>query len=154
MTVNALLESAEGSFPLGIRGGSVETGKIAIIPGGHVDYTIPKIENVLETFRCEFKEELGYEFDNQGVSPIGVFTNRDTKGINVLYAAKTGFHFSKILESWRAAKDRGEHDSLVQAYYPEIRQLAETGKTTIKGEEYFTTPLFQDCFRLILEKDS
>lgn len=153
LTVNALLESAEGSFPLGIRGGSVETGKIAIIPGGHVDYTIPEIENALETFRNEFDEELGYKFDGQ-VLPVCVFNNGDTNGINVLYKAKTNLSFFEIVEKWKAAKDRGEHDSLVQAYYPEIRQLAETGKTTIKGEEYFTTPLFQDCFRIILEKDS
>ncbi|MEK6819556.1 MAG: hypothetical protein AABY10_06520, partial [Nanoarchaeota archaeon] len=107
LTVNALLESAEGSFPLGIRGGSVETGKIAIIPGGHVDYTIPEIENALETFRNEFDEELGYKFDGQ-VLPVCVFNNGDTNGINVLYKAKTNLSFFEIVESWGAAKDRGE----------------------------------------------
>ncbi|MFH1589682.1 MAG: hypothetical protein ABIB43_03900 [archaeon] len=152
LTVNALLESREGNFVLGIRGGAVETGKIAIVPGGHADYTIPQIENALETFRSEFREELGYEFDSQEVSPIGVFTNRDTNGLTILYAAKTHCYFPKILENWALAKDREEHGSLFQASRQEIQQLAETGKLTLEGKEYSTTPLFQDCFRLILEK--
>jgi hypothetical protein len=153
LTVNALLKSAEESFVLGIRGGSVETGKIAIIPGGHMDYTIPRIESPLETFRGEFEEELGYKFDGRKISPVGVFNNRDTKGINILYKTKTDFYFPRILEMWGAAKDRWEHDSLFQASYDEIRQLAKTGRTTINGKEYSTTPFLQDCFRLIIRDE-
>lgn len=151
LTVNALLENAEGSFILGIRGGSVETGKIAIIPGGHAEYTLPQIENVLETFRAEFREELGYEFDGH-VSPVCVLTNKDTKGLNVLYAARTGLPFPQIEKNWRTAKDRGEHNLLIEASARDIEQLARTGKTVINGREYSTTPLLKDCFELAVDK--
>ncbi len=150
LTVNALLENAENNFVLGIRGGLVESEKIAIIPGGHADYTNPVIESTLETFRSEFKEELGYEFDGE-VFPLCVFTNRDTNGINVFYRTKTKLGFPEILENWKSAKDRGEHNSLFRASYQTIRQLAETGKTIVEGRECETTPFLQDCFNLISE---
>jgi hypothetical protein len=150
LTTNALLKCAEGNYVLGIRGGDVGAGKIGIIPGGHTDYTMPPIINPLDTLRTEFEEELGYNFqDNGGVPVKGLFSNRDTQGINVLYTAKTDLEFSEVLEKWRGAKDRGEHSLLFQATEVEIRQLAETGQLNVKGERYLTNPFFQDCFRVV-----
>ncbi len=146
-TVTGLLRDGNDNFVLGIRGGNVERGKIAIIPGGHADYIFPPIQNPLETFLNEFQEEIGYEFDGQ-TSPSGLFTNRDTGGINIQYVARTDRTFQLIEESWRDAKDRSEHDSLFSATEQDITQLAQTGKTIVKGREHVTTPFIQDCFEI------
>ena len=149
LTVNALLKSAEGSFVLGVRGGNVEAGKIGIIPGGHTDYDFPLITNTSETVMSEFEEEVGYTFDDRGnITILGLFTNRDTRGINVMYAVQTNLTFPEILENWIRAKDRREHNTLFRATYEDIKQLAQTGKLVLDSREFTTTHFFQDCFKL------
>lgn len=151
LTANALLQSAEGSFVLGIREGDVASGKIGIIPGGHTDYGFPLVTNPLDTLRSEFEEELGYNFGVSGreIPLRAVFTDRNTQGMNVLYTARTDLAFPQILEKWKGAKDRWEHSSLFQATQEDIKQLAETGELDVEGKRYSTPPIFQDCFRII-----
>ncbi len=151
LTVTALLKSAEGSFVLGIRGGNVESGKIGIIPGGHTDYLFPLVTDPSETLMTEFREELGYTLDAKDVPIFGLFTNRDAKGINVMYTVQTKLTFHEILENWRKAKDRAEHCSLFQATYEDVKQLAQTGKLVLNCREVTTTLFFQDCFKLYTE---
>lgn len=150
LTVNALLRSADGGFVLGIRGGNVEAGKIGLIPGGHTDYVLPLMTDPSETFMAEFREELGYIFDNENVSILGLFTNRDTNGVNVMYSAQTNLTFIEVLEMWERAKDRDEHNHLFKATDEDIRQLAKTGKVVLNHREVTTTPFFQDCFKMYI----
>ena len=151
LTVTALLKSIEGSFVLGVRGGNVESGKIGLIPGGHTDYVFPLITDPLETFMSEFREELGYTFDGEAVSILGLFTNRDTNGINIMYSVQTNLTFYEILKNWEIAIDKTEHNSLFQATDEDIRHLAQSGKLLLDCKELITTPFFQDCFKLYIK---
>ncbi len=151
LTTTALLKSADGFFVLGIRGGNVECGKIGLIPGGHVDYSLPLITNPLETFLTEFEEELGYAFDNKNILTLGLFTNCDANGINAMYSVQTSLTFPEILQNWEGAKDRREHSCLFKATDEDIKQLAKTGKLLLNDREVTTTHFFQDCFRLYTE---
>lgn len=153
LTATSILIDNEGNFVLGIRGGSVESGKIGIIPGGHTDYKIPKIINPFDTFKDEFQEELGYNYEKEIELPIlGVFTNKDTNGINVLYSATTSLFFNEINDRWKNAKDRGEHNFLFTVSEEDISKLAETGKLKFNKREYITTVFFQDCFKIYLQR--
>lgn len=153
LTITSILQTKERGYVLGIRGGSVEFGKIGVIPGGHAEYKFPLIKNTLETFKAEFEEEIGYKFgDDKNVFLLGVFKNRDTKGINVLYFAKTNLIFPEILKKWKKAKDRDEHSSLFLATKKDLVKLAKTGKLIVDGKEYLTTPFFQDCFKLAIKR--
>jgi hypothetical protein len=150
LTATGILISKEGYIVLGIRGGIVETGKVGVIPGGHIEYVFPRVQSTKPGFLAEFKEELGYSFDNTNLPIIGVHNNKDTKGINVLYLAQTALSFEKIEEKWKAAKDRDEHNQLLKLKKDQVEELALTGKLSIQDKNLTTTPFFQDCLKHFL----
>ncbi len=147
LTINAVLITKKGEIVLGVRGGEVDAGKVGTLPGGHIDYQIPLIEDVnTELFR-EFEEELGVAYDpkKHKLSLIGVMGNDDLPGINILNSVEVDNTFEDIVDSWKNAKDRFEHDSLFRANLKEVYELAKKGRTRINGKNYETTPIFQDC---------
>jgi 8-oxo-dGTP pyrophosphatase MutT (NUDIX family) len=160
LSVAAMLRERKGYFVLGIRGGNVETGKIAVLPGGHAEYTEPHIETPFDTLKTEFEEELGYPLEarEEEVPILGVFRNRDTDGIHVLYNLKTNLEFREILEKWKNAEHKYEHRSLLTVSQEGIRTIAETGEFPLPElggpVEYYPTSLFfRDCFRITCGMD-
>ena len=145
ITVNAVLELEDNSVILGVRGGSVGSGEIGIIPGGHAEYR-EHINNLIGHLSLEFEEELGYApCETEKISLIGVSQNRDTHGVNALYLARTTLDYQEIESRWKKAKDSYEHQSLIQCSKNEITTLAEEGNLQYKNTQYTTTPFFQDC---------
>lgn len=145
VTTNVIIQSADGLYLGGIRGGSVASGKIGVIPGGHAEYK-PQSTDVKEHLLVEWEEELGYLPVKDRIFPTGLFLNRDTGGVNILYNSRSDLLFSDIERNWKSAKDRDEHQRIVGLSRRQIEDIAEFGETSIDEIRFSTTPFFQDCF--------
>ena len=124
LTINALLIDKKGEIILGVRGGDVEAGKLGVIPGGHIDYQIPLVEDVNQELFREFKEELGFEFNARlhELNLLGVMGNDDVQGVNILNSIKVDYSFEELVHYLKEAKDNFEHSSLVSLNKKEITQ--------------------------------
>lgn len=148
LTANAVVTDADRNVVAGVRGGNVEAGKIAVIPGGHAECMENFYgRNVAIALFNEFGEELGryapHEFD---ISPTSMFNNEDTNGINVLFHLNIKKSFEEIEARWKQAKDRAEHQELRKLTIAETLSLVNNGAVVIDGKQYETTPFFRRCF--------
>jgi len=145
----------DNHFIMGLRKGNVGTG-LGIIPGGHVDYTIPPMTNPVGGLEQEFGEEVGYPFGDGGERIVyrAVMDNFDINGLNVVYGLKSDRTFEEIQEAWRTAKDRGIHKSLHKLTPSEARELADKGQITKGNQIYSSTPLFRRALGYVVENVS
>lgn len=152
LTINAILIDRKGKIILGIRGGNVETGKLGVIPGGHIDYQIPLVEDVNQGLFKEFEEELGFKF-NRGLHTLnllGIMGNDDVQGVNILNSIKVEYSFEELIPYLEKAKDNFEHSSLISLTKKEVSEVANTGKLKKDNTQYVTTGFFQDCLKYSL----
>jgi hypothetical protein len=149
LTINAVPVTKANEIILGVRGGSVESGKVGVIPGGHIDYEIPNINDVNYGLLKEFEEEIGMKFNPEihKLSLIGVMGNHDLPGINIINSIKMENSFEEIIESWKKARDNFEHGSIFKVNYQEVSELSKTGKLKKENKNYETTIFFQDCLQ-------
>jgi len=149
LTINSVPIIKDNEIVLGVRGGNVESGKVGIIPGGHIDYEIPQITDVNYSLLKEFEEEIGMKFNSEKhkLSLIGAMGNNNLLGINILNSVKMENTFEEILESWKNARDRFEHGSIFRVNFKDVLELSKTGKLQKEDKKYETTPYFQDCLK-------
>ncbi|MBR9701883.1 hypothetical protein GOV13_03095 [Candidatus Pacearchaeota archaeon] len=158
LTIAGLMRDKSGVPVLGIRGGDVSNGSVAIIPGGHVDYEMLPVTNVVDALKREYIEEIGMVWDPANrMSTLGVMGNDDVPGINILNTIDVPYTFDEIKNAWKNAKDRFEHTSILSVPRGKLENLVYNGEMTIDEAKYTaskktTTPYFIDCFRHFLEE--
>ncbi len=149
LTVNALPLLRDGRVLLGVRGGAVASGKIAVIPGGHAEYHPTKyVTHAGGALDFEWAEEIGSAITSaMRVHLLALHPNRDTSGLNVLHTVATELSYEEIATAWEQAPDRKEHERVFPATIADLEMLVHEGALKLpSGTTGTTTPFFQDCF--------